>query len=466
MHSTGHIVFDGIECVYIIEKHAIRLIPANPDNYRKLNMHFDDQDFMFSFDNIGENNLAYIDRAQINLGESLDLYPKYIISMLRKGLISSMELTGPAIDEVFHPAGYFYIKARTGLDNEKDLTREIEEADKWTITINTISVDVTLQYGGILRRGLASDIMLHPQIVVSFPPTDDSTFLYEVYSTITRFLEIVQYNSNFGECKVRLWGEAPDYTSGFFYDWKQMGAKRSFYNDAEYLHIKPYIGRLLQFSADNLSISLDFLPDATYRWNRTDYSPQTFSSLFAAFESEYKANQKAFELAPPDDLTTIKGTLVKKIHECNSEKLTESEKHFIEEAEQRIQQLGNQVGQTRKMANVITALSPALMSSAKRLFIREKIGNAKGFSQKEINRIAQKTVGLRSQVSHEYTLVSFDDFQAEYVHFLEIIVHAQMLKRAGIDDGGIELLLDLVFSCNGSHMKQLQGNGNQQDKEN
>ena len=28
--------------------------------------------------------------------------------------------------------------------------------------------------------------------------------------------------------------------------------------------------------------------NADYRWNRTDYTPQILTSLFAAFESEYK----------------------------------------------------------------------------------------------------------------------------------------------------------------------------------
>ena len=88
------------------------------------------------------------------------------------------------------------------------------------------------------------------------------------------------------------------------------------------------------------------------------------------------------------------------------------------------------------------------MSSAKHLFIREKMGTENGFSSDNVNKIAKKVVALRGQVSHEYTLLEFDDIQTEYVLFLEIIVYCMMLKRAGIDDDGIELIIGIVFNCN------------------
>lgn len=454
MISTGYANFCDIDCIYFIDKRRIRLIPTKEEAFPELNRHFDKHDFFFTFEKTNEKNVAYIDRVQTELGESLDLYPKYILHTFGTGPISTMEITGPAIDEVFHPASYYYIKAKTENENEIDLTHEIEEADKWQISINSIPVTVTLQYGGILRRGLASDMMLHPQIVATFSPTEDSQFLYEVYLTITRFLELTQYNRNFGECAVRVHGNEP-FNSGYLYDWKMVGVRRSFFSESEYRYIKPYIGQMLQFSANNTKISLDFLPDATYRWNRTDYSPQIYAALFAAFESEYKANEKAYEPKEHENLDVIKSFLIQKIHECKSKDLTSNERNFVSQAEDKIRQIGNQTGQARKIKNVISALGPALRSSADHLFIRGKLGNKDGFSSSEINTIAQKMVDLRSQIAHEYTLTAFDDFQAEYVRFLEVLVHAQMLKRAGIDDTGIELLIDLVFHCNFTHMGHL-----------
>ena len=97
----------------------------------------------------------------------------------------------------------------------------------------------------------------------------------------------------------------------------------------------------------------------------------------------------------------------------------------------------------------------AFISSGKYLFVRNRIGSENGFTEKEIAQIASCLVKLRAQVSHEYSLSSFDDLQAEYIHFLEILVYAQMMKRARIDDAGIELLMGIVFHCNYTYMHQI-----------
>ncbi len=44
------------------------------------------------------------------------------------------------------------------------------------------------------------------------------------------------------------------------------------------------------------------------------------------------------------------------------------------------------------------------------------------------------------------------DEQTEYIHFLEVLIYVQMLKRAKIDDDGIELLIGLVFGCNSTYL--------------
>lgn len=107
------------------------------------------------------------------------------------------------------------------------------------------------------------------------------------------------------------------------------------------------------------------------------------------------------------------------------------------------------------MKNVICALEPIFRSSAKHLFIRGRLGSNDGFSSEEINKIVKQIVGLRAQTSHEYTLTELNDEQTEYVRFLEILVYSQMLKRAGIDNEGIEILIGIVFNCNFVFMEKL-----------
>lgn len=465
MYSCGYVLFDGIDCVYTEDKDGIRLIPTKEESIRKLSTHYNDHDFTFYYtDGVEKNCIAHIDRIEMDAGHFIRLIPNYVIKLSNASPISSMRITGASIDEIFHPAGYYYTKHEAGIENTVDLAYGIEVADKWEITVDGKTVEVSLLYGGILHQGIASDMMLHPQLHATFQPTADSKFLFKLYSTITRFLQLTQYNCNFGECKVYLRGTEPDLNSGYLFDWAHIGVNRLFYNEIAYRYIKPYIGSLLQFSADNACISFDFLPNAEYRWKRTDYTPQILTSLFAAFESEYKANKHIYETGPTEDYKTIKQDVIQKIQECSSSNLTDAERQFILQAKSSIQQLGTQTGQVKKIKNVLQTLGIALKTSAIHLFPRQRLGNEDGFTKEEITKIAKEIVGLRALVSHEYSLSSFTDNQAEYVHFLEILVHAQMLKRAGIDDTGIELIIGILFHCN---FKYLEGilNKSQTDEE-
>lgn len=447
--------FDGIECVYIIGADKIKLIPKNPDDIRKLSRHSDDHNFYFQYtDSVDKNQIAYIEKIEMNMGHSLALIPKYSVKLFTKAPISSLEMTGPALDEFFSPSGYFYDKHVSGDESSVDLTRETEVADKWEITVEGIMVSISLLYGGILRRGKASDLMLHPILCAEFPPSVVPDFYYKIYSIFTRFLQIAQYNGDLRRHKVYLRGAEPEYNSGYLHDWKACNKENGmFFSESDYRYYKPYVQKLLQFSADNLNMSLEFLPISQYRYQGSDYSPALLTSLFAAFENEYRINLKIYDLPNDTNIDSIKTRILQKISECDTRELTESEKIFLGQAQDRVNNLGSQTGQTRKVKNVCRVIEPVIKRSAEHLFIRSGLGTSDGFTIKEINRIAEKIVALRAQAAHELSLLSFDDEQAEYVLFLEILVYAQILKRAGIDDAGIELLIGVVFHCNIVYME-------------
>lgn len=462
MDGEGYVTFNGIECVYVIGTDGIKLIPKNPDDIRKLNRHFDDRNFYFYYsDSVDKNQLAYIKKIEMNIGNSLNLIPLYSVKLLKKAPVSSLEMTGPAIDEFFSPAGYFYNKHISGDETSVDLTRDRELADEWDIIVDKSKISISLLYGGILRHGIASDLILHPTLHVDFPGTEDPNFYYKVYSILIRFLQFVQYNGDLRRHKVYLRGSATNYTSGYLYDWSIQKKENSrFCTQCEYQQFKPYIQKLLQFTADNLNMSLAFLPIAQYRYDSSDYTPALLTTLFAAFENEYKINSKIYDLPNSNSINIdhIKSKVLKKISECNTGELTETEKVFLRQVENRINSLGIQTGQTRKIKNVYHIMEPAIKRSAEHLFIRANLGTADGFSEKEINQIAGKIVALRSQAAHEHSILSFSDEQTEYIRFLEILIYAQMLKRAGIDDAGIELLIGVVFHCNFVFMEQKENN--------
>lgn len=218
MGGEGYAIFHGIECIYVIGTDEIRLIPKNPDDIRKLNCHFDDRNFYFHYsDSVDKNQVAYIKKVKMNIGHSLSLIPLYSVKLFKKAPVSSIEMTGPAIDEFFSPAGYFYNKHISGNKTNVDLTREIEFADRWEIIVDEVRISISLLYGGILRRGIASDLILHPMLHVDFPGTEEPNFYFKVYSILIRFLQFVQYNGILRQHKVYLRGTASDYTSGYLY---------------------------------------------------------------------------------------------------------------------------------------------------------------------------------------------------------------------------------------------------------
>ena len=64
------------------------------------------------------------------------------------------------------------------------------------------------------------------------------------------------------------------------------------------------------------------------------------------------------------------------------------------------------------------------------------------------NEIAGKLSGLRGKIAHGNFCGAFSDVDAQKIHFLEILVYAQTLKRAKIEDEHIERILGAVFGCN------------------
>lgn len=453
MRSEGYAEFDGVKCIYLSEKNSIKLIPCNKNNLKKLYTHHNDHDFLFGFsEDVYANCIAYIDHIQMHGRFSIDLSWKFLFKLANANPITEMHITGEAIDEMFHPASYFYEKHMKGIANDTDLVYENEIADDWQITIEDSEVNIILQYGSILGKGIASDMMLHPQLIVRFEPVTDISRIYRIYSVVERFLRIIQFNSSIGRLKVELHGRKDNlFNFGRLYVPEFFGEKKANINKLEYVYLESYIQQLLQFSADNSNMSLDFLPDTEFRWLSKEYTPQIITRLFAAFESEYKANSAIYEKVK-EDTTKIKDVVLCKIQECYGECISSAEKAYLEAVKLQILNFGNQPGQRRKIKNVLSVVGEPLKTSIGNLLMHQDIKLESGYSNKAINTIAECIVGLRSQASHDNSLMVLGDEQTEYIHFLEVLIYVQMLKRAKIDDDGIELLIGLLFGCNSTYL--------------
>ena len=109
--TDGYTNFCGIDCIYSICNEEIRLIPASKEDIGDLYKRMPDQQFLFRFsDDVDKNCLAYIDRTAKSMGSSFTLYPKYLLRLMNSNPVTSMQFTGSSIDEIFHPADYYYMK--------------------------------------------------------------------------------------------------------------------------------------------------------------------------------------------------------------------------------------------------------------------------------------------------------------------------------------------------------------------
>ena len=452
MKDTGYIRIFDTDCILVEEENCISIIPKEKDNLKKIRPHFDDQDFILNYTGtIGHDSIAFIKRLQFAIDYTIKLYPYYIINCCHVDSFVGFELTGEVIDEFFSPSRYFYDRSKSGDKDSVDFNYHREVADEWSIIFEGNPISVTLSFGDILRRGIASDLKLHSKLTVKFGQTGDIQYLYRIYALIVRFLQIVRYDTKCGHLQIDLLSEEQEkmFYNGYLRDFSL--EKTAIYkgnHEVEYGCYKPYIQRFLQFAADNPEYTFYHYPTDGIRFRGSHYSAVDYMNIFSAFESECHAKEDLYESVDANKVQTIKDTLVARLDEYPKNGLTQDELDFLENARNRILQLGTQFGQTMKIVNAYQVLHEALDKSIENIFYLPAFRLKGPLQMKEIKKIAGFLAGQRGKVAHGGFSGAFSDVDAQKIHFLEIITYAQLLKRVGLEDADIERIVGAVFGCN------------------
>ena len=447
MKDTGYIRIFDTDCILVEEENCISIIPKEKDNLKKIRPHFDDQDFILNYTGtIGHDSIAFIKRLQFAIDYTIKLYPYYIINCCHVDSFVGFELTGEVIDEFFSPSRYFYDRSKSGDKDSVDFNYHREVADEWSIIFEGNPISVTLSFGDILRRGIASDLKLHSKLTVKFGQTGDIQYLYRIYALIVRFLQIVRYDTKCGHLQIDLLSEEQEkmFYNGYLRDFSL--EKTAIYkgnHEVEYGCYKPYIQRFLQFAADNPEYTFYHYPTDGIRFRGSHYSAVDYMNIFSAFESECHAKEDLYESVDANKVQTIKDTLVARLDEYPKNGLTQDELDFLENARNRILQLGTQFGQTMKIVNAYQVLHEALDKSIENIFYLPAFRLKGPLQMKEIKKIAGFLAGQRGKVAHGGFSGAFSDVDAQ-----KIITYAQLLKRVGLEDADIERIVGAVFGCN------------------
>lgn len=219
------------------------------------------------------------------------------------------------------------------------------------------------------------------------------------------------------------------------------------YSEIKYCQIKEYTGSLLQFAADHHTMQIDFFPKGSHGLLNDSYNGLLFASLFAGFERECHSNHDLYEKADDSSIREKKDEIIKFIQEMKAED-TGNNKEFYNGIEERVKQYGTQVGQMRKILTAYDSLAKALQSSMQYIFFLPSLCISGTPTQDDIKKIANNIMAFRGKVIHEGEKSTFSNDETPYVRFLEILVYSMILKRVGIPDNGIELIIGVIFHCN------------------
>lgn len=452
MKDYSFITFWNIDWILIEECDELILIPKNEDDGIKFDKYFNERDFKIRYnDSIGFQNIAVIERFHKEINNSIKLFPKYMFAQCHTDNFCGFEITGDAIDQFFSPSSYFFHQRKSKRRVNSDLLYDNEIAAKWTVNFENQEITIVLIYGEILYRGKASDLMLHPKLKISFSETEDIEFIYRVYLFIVRFLKIVRYDIYCGKLNIDLYCEYKGVIShdGNLVDFQNSNQQcNKNYISIDYIKYKPYIQHFLQFAANNPNFTFFHYPKDGIRFLGRDYSAIDYMNIFAAFESECQSVKSIYEKVDTTKIQNIKSELMIFFERNKSNNLKSEEKEFLENAKNRIKQLGTQFSQRKKIVNAYQVLRGAIDSSIKNIFYLPEFRIDGALQIKELKIIAEWLTNQRGTVAHGGFIGSFSDLDAQKIRFLEILTYSQMLKRVGLDDKDIERVIGAVFGCN------------------
>lgn len=452
MKDTGQINLWDEEGIFAEEEDSIAIFLLDSEKIKNIRQHFNDKDFLIAYEgNIGHKSVAFIKHVSFEFGNVVRIYPKYLVKGYHVETFTGFDVTGDVVDDFFSPSRYFFEREKSNVKSEVDLVYNSEIADEWEIIFEKQRIIITLSYGDILYKGIASDLMLHPKLRVQFPKTADVQFVYRLYLAITRFFQIVRYDANFGKLQIELLhkdeekisynGKLIDYSAS-----KQLVLKGL--DEVEYVNYRKYIQRFLQFSADNANYSMKHYPEGVLRFWGRDYSPTDYMNLFSAFEGECRVKKDIYENVDATQIQSIKELSISILEEIPQNALKDEEKRFLSEAKNRITQIGTQFGQKRKIVNAFNVLRHAMNGSLKNILYRTKFVSEKSWNDSTISSIAQWLVDLRGTIVHGDSTSSFSDEDAQLIRFFEILIYSQTLKRIGLSDSDIERIIGALFGCN------------------
>jgi hypothetical protein len=448
--QQGYLVFEGIECVYVKLTDSMIVTPKNESDISEMYRHCTKTNFILEYEQfIYKKSFSYIEKILPRIDHSFSFVTKYTFNLIDDYEINGFVLTGDDIDVFFSPSRYFYDKKRNKERFCSDILFGKEESSKFYFNYNDKIISVSLYYGEILKHGIASDLKLHPHLSVKFEKTKDFDFVFAVYNIIVKLLQLVRYQKSYNlkpaeiigvtdKCEKSILGKL--YLNPYITkDYKKI-------SESEYVYFESYISQLLQLISDDKYLSIRHLPFNEHESH--EYDVHRYLSVFSAFAYECNKQAEEFVYTSDEHLKNIKNDLLMQIELIRKRAFNEQEKIFLDHARERITQLGTQFGQEKKIINAFNNLKNIITGSIQYIFPADF----------NIKRVSSNLSKLRAKIAHDNLYRELTDEEIRNIRFLDVLSYIMLLKRAGADDSGIELIIGAMFYCNFKYMENTPRN--------
>lgn len=439
--ELNYIKFQGVDCVYHKKDKSMVLIPKNPDerfNYREI---INKKDFMIEYaSTIYNKSYAFVKNVSFTENRAIRFNILYYVSMVENEGINEIQLTGDEIDTIFHPASYFFKKADDFKKNPVDLIYGNHIGEEYNIKYKGENISIVLSYGDIFERGTASDLKLHAKLSVLFEETNNVEKVHDLIMILTKFIQLISHQVIINLKPISIFGNIDKRRAklGLYYSELYELKKINAFPFIHYDYFKPHIGKLLQFTADNQNLNLNFYPkDVNQSYS---YDIERFLAICAAFENECNKKLDIYGRIMKNSSKAIKEDLLKLVGQLGDNKQTynNEDRNFLNLAKDRISQLGTQFGQRKKIVNAYNQNINILEGSIE--FILPKTLT--------VGKASERLAELRNKIVHGNFHTIFDREEIAIIRFLEILTYVMLFKRAGVKDEGIEILIGVVYHCN------------------
>lgn len=443
--ELNYIKFQDIDCVYYKIDNSMVLIPKDEKESFNFIEVSNKKDFMIEFTStIYKDSYAFVKKVSYIGDKKIRFNILYYALLIPNEVINEIQLTGDEIDTIFHPASYFFPKADDFKKNPVDLIYGNHIGEEYNIKYKGENISIVLSYGDIFERGIASDLKLHAKLTVLFEGTSNIEKVHDLKMILMKFIQLISHQLVINFKPISILGNIDGKRAklGTYYSEPYQLKKTNAFPVIQYDYFKPYISQLLQFTADNQKINLNFYPKDINKSNF--YDIERFLAIFAAFENECKEKPDLYERTNDNPSKSIKEELLELMNKVsdNGQIYNDEDRNFLILAKSRIAQLGTQFGQRKKIVNAYNQ-NVNILEDSKELILPKglKVKNAAGL-------LAE----LRNKIVHSNFHTIFDREETIIIQFLEILTYVMLLKRVGVEDKGIEILIGVVFRCNTKYM--------------